>query len=112
MATAEECRTALDEFANQLNDNPEAVRSRGSFNRRLACEITDLGIAFHGQFKDGRLVDITDGDDPQAQIRMIVSGDNLLKLVAGELDFMAAYTTGKVKLKANFMDLMKLRNML
>ncbi|GAB4005097.1 hypothetical protein GCM10029992_51940 [Glycomyces albus] len=112
MATAEECQTALEQFAANLAANPKSVRKLTGFERTLACDITDLGTSFHGKFEGGKLVDITEGDEPDAQIRMIVSSDNLVKLVAGDLDFMKAFTGGQVKLKANMMDMMKLRGVL
>ncbi|THV41355.1 SCP2 sterol-binding domain-containing protein [Glycomyces buryatensis] len=112
MATVDECRTALEQFADNLAANPKSVRKLTGFQRSLACDITDLGESFNGRFDQGKLIGITDGDNPEADIRMIVSSDNLLKLVAGELDFMKAFTGGQVKLKANMMDLMKLRGVL
>ncbi|HEU5129416.1 MAG TPA: SCP2 sterol-binding domain-containing protein [Glycomyces sp.] len=112
MATVDECRTALEQFAANLAANPKSVRKLTGFQRGLACDITDLSTSFHGKFDGGKLVDITDGDDPDADIRMIVSSDDLLRLVAGELDFMKAFSAGRVKIKANMMDLMKLRGVL
>jgi len=112
MATIDECRTALEQFAENLSSNPKSVRKLQGFQRSLAADITDLSVSFNGKFDQGKLTDITDGDNPDAEIRMIVSSDNLLKLVAGELDFMKAFTGGQVKLKANMMDLMKLRGVL
>jgi putative sterol carrier protein len=112
MATIDECRTALEQFAENLASNPKTVRKLQGFQRSLAADITDLSVSFNGKFDQGKLTGITDGDNPDAEIRMIVSSDNLLKLVAGELDFMKAFTGGQVKLKANMMDLMKLRGVL
>jgi putative sterol carrier protein len=112
MATVDECRTALEQFAANLAANPKSVRKLTGFQRTLACDITDLNTSFHGRFDGGKLVDITDGDEPDAQIRMIVSSDDLLKLVDGELDFMKAFNAKRVKIKANMMDLMKLRGVL
>lgn len=112
MATIDECRTALEQFAENLSSNPKSVRKLQGFQRSLAADITDLSVSFNGKFDQGKLTGITDGDNSDAEIRMIVSSDNLLKLVAGELDFMKAFTGGQVKLKANMMDLMKLRGVL
>ncbi|GAB3654105.1 hypothetical protein GCM10028833_27530 [Glycomyces tarimensis] len=112
MATVDECRTALEQFAANLASNPKSVRKLTGFQRTLACDITDLDVSFHGRFDGGKLVDITDGDEPDAQIRMITSSDDLVKLVDGELDFMKAFQSGRVKIKANMMDLMKLRGVL
>jgi putative sterol carrier protein len=112
MATVDECRTALEQFAENLAANPKSVKKLTGFQRSLACDITDLDESFNGRFDKGKLIDITDGDNEDAQIRMIVSSDDLVSLVDGDLDFMKAFTSGRVKLKANMMDLMKLRGVL
>ncbi|WP_100443927.1 SCP2 sterol-binding domain-containing protein [Glycomyces xiaoerkulensis] len=112
MATADECRTALEQFAADLAANPKTVRKLTGFERALACDITDLETSFHGRFEGGKLVDITEGDEPDAQIRMVVSSDDLVKLVAGELDFKKAFMSKQVKIKANMMDMMKLQGVL
>lgn len=112
MATIDECRTALEQFADNLASNPKSVRKLQGFQRSLAADITDLSVSFNGKFDQGKLTGITDGDNPDAEIRMIVASDDLLKLVAGQLDFMKAFTGGQVKIKANMMDLMKLRGVL
>ncbi|MFB9660042.1 SCP2 sterol-binding domain-containing protein [Glycomyces mayteni] len=112
MATIDECRTALEQFAENLASNPKTVKKLTGFQRSLAADIKDLSVSFNGRFDGGKLVDIVDGDNPDAEIRMIVGSDDLLKLVAGELDFMKAFTGGQVKIKAPMMDLMKLRQVL
>jgi putative sterol carrier protein len=112
MATIEECQTALEQFAANLAANPKSVKKLTGFQRSLAADITDHGVSFNGKFDQGRLTGITEGDNPDADIRMIVASDDLVKLVAGELDFMKAFTAGQVKIKANMMDLMKLRGVL
>ncbi|MGH8877781.1 MAG: SCP2 sterol-binding domain-containing protein [Stackebrandtia sp.] len=112
MATAEECQNALETFAAQLAANNEQVKGKLTFERRLACDITDLGISFHGRFSQGSLGGITDGDDPEAEIRMTVSSDDLVALIKGDLEFGKAFASGRVKIKASIMDLLKLKGML
>ncbi|ADD44087.1 SCP2 sterol-binding domain-containing protein [Stackebrandtia nassauensis] len=112
MATAEDCRNALEAFAAQIAANSDQVKRKLTFERRLACDITDLGIAFHGRFHEGRLGGITEGDDPGAEIRMTVASDDLVALINNELDFGKAFASGRVKIKASIMDLLKLKGML
>ena len=112
MATIDECRTALEQFAENLASNPKSVKKLQGFERNLAADIKDLGVSFNGRFEQGKLIGITDGDNPDAEIRMIVGSDDLLELVAGKLDFMKAFTSGKVKLKASMPDMLKLRGVL
>lgn len=112
MATADECRTALETFAGQLAANNEKVKNKLTFERSLACDITDLGVSFHGRFSQGTLGPITDGDDPAAEIRLTIGSDDLIALVNNELDFGKAFASGRVKIKASIMDLLKLKAIL
>lgn len=110
MATVEQCREALLGVAARLAADPEAA-ARVDLDRSLACHIKDLNHFFHGRLKNGTIVDLTDGDDPKAQIRLGIAGDDLLALVAGELHFASAWASGRVSVKAGFTDLLKLRKL-
>jgi hypothetical protein len=111
MATLDQCRQALQQIASRLAADPEAA-ARVGLNRTLTCHIRDLNAYFHGRLRDGAIVDLTDGDDPSAQIRLALSSDDLLAIVAGELGFAGAWASGRVSLKASFGDLLKLRKLL
>ncbi|GIE81616.1 hypothetical protein Aph02nite_75660 [Actinoplanes philippinensis] len=107
MATLDECRRALHDLAARLETNAEA-RGKLDLDRTLACRLTDLGAAFHGRITGGRLVDITDGDDPKAKIALVTTSDELLDLVAGKLELSRMVTA----IRANPFDLLKLRKLL
>jgi predicted lipid carrier protein YhbT len=111
MATLEQCRTALHQLAAKLATNAEAG-GRLDFDRTLACQVPDLPAAFHGRLENGKIVDLTDGDDPKAKIKLIINSDDLLELVAGNLDAGKAFASGRLKIKASMMDLLKLRKLL
>ena len=110
MATVDECRAALQKLAANLAANADQVRI--DLDRPLACTIKDLGVAFHGRLLDGRLVDLADGDDPKARIRLTATSEDLIALVNGQLDFARAWTSGRVSVNANPFDLLKLRKLL
>lgn len=112
MASVDECRQALHELAARLDANADHVRERVDFDRTLACRVTDLGTAFHGRLKDGRLIELVDGDDPKAKIAMNIASDDLIALVHGRLDVAKAIATRQVSVKANPFDLLKLRKLL
>ncbi|SDT79906.1 SCP2 sterol-binding domain-containing protein [Actinoplanes derwentensis] len=111
MATVDDCRKALHDLAARLQANAEA-RGKLDLDRTLACRVTDLGTAFHGRIAGGLLLDITDGDDPKAKIALVTTSDDLLKLVAGELDVTRALASRQIAIKANPFDLLKLRKLL
>lgn len=108
MATVDQCRQALLDIAARLAADPQAAQ-RVNLDRSLTCHIRDLGVAFHGRLRGGTIVDLADGDDPDAQIRLAVSSDDLLALVAGRLNFASAWASGRVSVKASLGDLLKLR---
>jgi len=111
LASVDDCRQALHDLAARLDANAE-TQGRLDFDRTLACRIPDLGAAFHARLTGGRLVDITDGDDPQAKIALISGADDLIALVRGQLDVTKAVASRRVAIKAKPFDLLKLRKLL
>ena len=57
------------------------------------------------------LTEITTDGHPQAQVRLTLTSDDLLALVAGELNAAAAFGSGRLGIKASFGDLMLLRSL-
>ncbi|MDT0550219.1 MULTISPECIES: sterol-binding protein [Streptomyces] len=115
MATMEECRSALDKLAENLAGANGDLRSAAALDRSVSCRITDLDITFLGRLTDGRIEDVTvvpGLPDERAEIRLTMSGDDLVALVDGELHFARAWGSGRVKLEAGFRDLLRLRKLL
>src|SRR5437762_13891497 len=112
MATVEECRAALHRLAARLDAHVAEAGSTVDLDRTLACTVRDLDAHFHGRLTGGRLIDLADGDDPRAKIRLTATGDDLLALVDGELDITKAWTSGRISINANPFDLLKLRKLL
>jgi len=112
VASIDECRQALRDLAARLAENADEVHNRVNLDRTLACRMTDLGTAFHGRLEQGRLVDLSDGDDPRAKIALSIASDDLLALVRGELDVTGALAARRLSINANPFDLLKLRKLL
>jgi hypothetical protein len=112
MATIDECRAALGAFATRMSGGNTDVRERPALDRTLACRITDLGVGFHGRFVDGQILDLADGDDPAAKIRMIAASSDLIAVVNGALPLASAWSSGIIKIEASVFDLVKLRKLL
>jgi hypothetical protein len=115
MATLEECRSALDTLAANLAAADGAVRDATALDRSLSCRITDLNTTFVGRLAGGRILDVTavpGAPGPKAQIRLAMSGDDLLRLVGGELNFAKAWGAGRVKVQASLRDVLRLRSLL
>ncbi|MGP3685088.1 SCP2 sterol-binding domain-containing protein [Streptomyces sp. IBSNAI002] len=115
MATIQECRDALDRLSDNLAGADGGVRGAAALDRSLSCHITDLDQTFTGRLDDGRIrVDTLTAGPPatKAEIRLAMTGDDLLALVAGELKFAKAWASGRVRLEAGFRDLLRLKSLL
>lgn len=110
MASIEECERAFHGLAAKLAAADPAARQKASFDRSLTCSLRDLKVIFAGQLRDGELLDIRRVDKADAQVRMTMTSDDLIKLVAGELPMASAWASGRVKIDASVFDLLKLRS--
>lgn len=115
MATIEECRAALEKLSQNMQNADGDVRTATALDRSVSCRITDLDVTFAGRMTGGRIVvqDTLQGPPREkAQIRLAMTGDDLVALVAGELHFAKAWGSGRVKLEAGLKDLFQLRKLL
>ncbi|MGW6459901.1 SCP2 sterol-binding domain-containing protein [Streptomyces sp. NPDC055078] len=115
MATTEECRSALKKLSNNLARAEGDVRGAVALDRSLSCHIRDLDITFTGRLQDGRIEvadTLTGPPREKAEIRLAMTGDDLVSLVDGDLNFAKAWASGRVRLEAGFRDLMRLRTLL
>ncbi|WP_103535393.1 SCP2 sterol-binding domain-containing protein [Streptomyces sp. SM11] len=115
MATMAECRSALRRLSDNLAAAEGDVRGTAALDRSLSCHIKDLDITFTGRLADGRIGvrDTVEGPPREkAEIRLAMTGDDLVALVDGDLNFAKAWASGRVRLEAGFRDLLKLRSLL
>ncbi|MFE9256950.1 SCP2 sterol-binding domain-containing protein [Streptomyces sp. NPDC006879] len=115
MATIEECRAALDQLSVNLARADGAVRTTAALDRSLSCHITDLDTTFTGRMSDGRIQVAAASPGPpasRAQIRLSMTGEDLVALVDGRLHFAKAWASGRVRLEAGLRDLVRLRTLL
>ncbi|MEV0642133.1 SCP2 sterol-binding domain-containing protein [Streptomyces sp. NPDC050619] len=115
MATIEECRAALEKLSDNMQGTEGDVHAAAALDRSVSCRITDLDVTFVGRMAEGRIrVDDTLQGPPRekAQIRLTMAGDDLVALVDGKLNFAKAWGSGRVKLEASLMDLLRLRKLL
>ncbi|MFI1355324.1 SCP2 sterol-binding domain-containing protein [Streptomyces sp. NPDC020898] len=115
MATTEECRSALEKLSDNMAGANGDVREAAALDRSLSCRITDLDVTFVGRLQGGRIEvqDTLQGPPREkAEIRLAMTGDDLVAMVAGELNFAKAWGSGRVKLEAGLRDLFRLRKLL
>jgi hypothetical protein len=112
MATVEECEAAMHKFAEILGTLNEGTRKKATIERSVTCHLRDLGVTFGGQLRDGGLQDVTRVAAPDGQIRLTMTSDDLVALVGGSLQFPRAWATGRVKVDASVLDLIRLRSLM
>jgi hypothetical protein len=115
VASLAECEQALHDLAGRLAEVPADVRGRYVVDRTLACRVPDLDAVFLARLGRGGIEDLRSapgGDVAGAQIRLAARSDDLLALLAGELSPPTAWATGRHKVDASVLDLLKLRSLL
>jgi hypothetical protein len=112
VATMDQCMKALKGILGDIAAHPAAA----GLDRSLSCRLTDLHQVVQGRLNAGSVRDlhaVPDGPEvPKADIRLTMSSDDLVALTEGQLNFGAAWATGKVKLEAGLRDLLRLRKIL
>jgi hypothetical protein len=115
MATTEECRAALEQLSANLAGAEGDVRAAAALDRSLSCRITDLDITFVGRLTGGRIQDVTTVPGTpaeKAQIRLTTTGDDLVAMVGGDLNFARAWAGGRIRVQASLRDVLRLRSLL
>jgi SCP-2 sterol transfer family len=109
MATVEECYQAVERLASRFDEMDDESR-RKVLDRTISCRLTDLDVILTGHLHDGGIDDITLEPAPKAQIRLTMSSDDLVALADGELNFLRAWTSGRVKVEASIFDMLRLKS--
>jgi predicted lipid carrier protein YhbT len=112
VATVDDCRNALQKLARQMDEHVADSATTIDLDRTLACTVRDLGVHFHARIAGGRLLDLADGDNPKAKIRLTADSDDLVALVDGELHLAQAVASRRISISANPFDLLKLRKLM
>lgn len=111
VATVDECRVALEQLVSRLGTSGGAAKSTSSFDRTLSCYVPDLDMTFSGRLSNGHVSGLTTEPSPKAQIRLTAASDDLVALTDGRLAAGDAWKTGRLKVQAAMMDLLKLKSM-
>jgi len=113
MATAEECRKALETLMGRVSDMDAAVREAKLIDRTLSCHVSDLGITYLtrlGKHGADPIKEMHDG--VAAQIRFTAKSDDVLAIADDPGSFARAWLSGRLKVEGNFFDLLHLRRLL
>jgi predicted lipid carrier protein YhbT len=114
MATAEECRQALDSLLGRLAELDPADKEAHLVDRVISCKVSDLGVTFVTHLgRDGaEPVTVANGSDAPAQVRFTTKSDDLIALAEDPGSMGRAWLTGRLKVEASIFDLLRLRKLL
>jgi hypothetical protein len=114
MASAEECREALQTLTGRLAEMNPQDRASYFGNRSMSCQVTDLGVTFITRFTDHGAEPVTEAkpDDPPADIRLTAVSDDVISLSATPANIARMWIAGRVKVQASMRDLLLLRKLL
>lgn len=114
MATAEQCRTALESLTSRIADMDAKDRAAHLLDRTLSCRVPDLGVTFLTRLgPDGAepIKEVSNGS-PQAQVRFTADSDVVVAIAGDPGSFMRAWLSGKLKVQGNVFDLLHLRKLM
>jgi putative sterol carrier protein len=113
MATAEECRTALQKLAGRLSELSSDEREQYFGNRTISVTVPDLNVTYVTVLGGGSdpVRDAAPGDPP-ADIRMTAKSDEVIALAEQPMNIARAWMSGRVKIEASMKDLFRLRRLL
>jgi predicted lipid carrier protein YhbT len=114
VATAEECRLALEKLTAQIADMDPKDRQAFLADRAISCTVTDLGVTFLTHLRpDGASpVTVANGSEGPAEVRFSVKGDDLVAIADDPGLFIRYWLTGRLKIDASLGDLLRLRKIL
>ncbi len=114
MATAEECRAALEGLIGRIAELDAKDRAAHLLDRTLSCRIPDLGVTFLTRLSPNGAEPIRQAADgsPPAQVRFTANSDVIVAIAADPGSFMRAWLTGKLKVQGSVLDLLHLRRLL
>ncbi len=114
MATAEECRTALESLTERIAAMDAEDRQTHLLDRTLSCRVPDLDLTFltrlgpHGADP----IKIAGNGAPPAQVRFIADSNTVVGIAGDPRSFMRAWLAGKLKVQGSVFDLLHLRKLM
>lgn len=114
MATAEECRIALETLTSRISELDEQERAKKVLDRTMSLRVPDLGVTFVTHIGPGGAEPVRpapNGARP-AQVRFIADSDVVVGVAADPASFIKAWLSGRLKVQGSVLDLLHLRKLL
>jgi predicted lipid carrier protein YhbT len=115
VATAKQCRAALDRLVATVDDVDPTVRARHIPERSVLCIVRDLDVKFTARLDADGVHDLTQvarGTEIDAMdVKLSLDSDELIALASREEDFVTAWLRGRVHVSASVRDMLRLRSL-
>jgi SCP-2 sterol transfer family len=114
MATAEECRQALDSLTARISEMDAEERAAKLADRTLSVRIPDLGVTFLTRLTPDGAEPVREAgeNDGAAQVRFTGNSDVIISISSDPANFVRAWLTGRLKVQGSIFDLFRLRKMI
>jgi hypothetical protein len=113
VASKAEVERQLALLMSRLDGNEANVRSAIPTRKVLRCLVPDLGAAWFSVVENGHVSPPSERPpDGPADITLRVASDDLVELVEGRRSFLSALSSGRVRVDASIVDLLRLRSLL
>lgn len=112
MASLKQVQECADAALEKFNSYPLEDREKHVPNRTFEVFVLDYDQAYRGEVKNGKIVGLTFGEPgPRADVRMVLSSDDMVAINKGELKFATAWASGRVRIDASIRDLLSMRSL-
>ena len=114
MATAEECRTALEKLTSRISELDAQERASKVLDRTMSLRVPDLGVTFLTRIGPGGAEPVRQAENGArpAQVRFTADSDVVVAVAADPASFMKAWLSGRLKVQGSVLDLLHLRKLL
>jgi SCP-2 sterol transfer family len=113
VATKDEVTRALERLMARLDDNDGAVRSAIPERKVFRCHVPDLDASWFSVIEDGHVSPPVESRVPDnVDVTLEVDSDDLIELVEERTSFVSSFLSGKVRVHASMIDLLRLRTLL
>ncbi len=114
MATADECRAALESLTARISDMDAQARADHLMDRTLSCRVSDLGVTFLTRLGPNGHNGVREAgpDSPAAQVRFAAKSDDVVAIAADPGSFLRSWLSGRLKVEGNVLDLIRLRRLM
>lgn len=108
MATKEELREALDDYAQRAQASERVRKTLKGWNSLMRLEATDIGAVYTLRISDGQLVEVTDGGEGAVDLIIQGSGEDLTNIFWGDENPASNYMQGAITTRGSQEDVMRL----